>query len=146
MHFEAALNLVWLSLGVLAFAGAIHNTFRDSTGAEQRHRRWLHIVGVGLIVAALFPYISASDDILRVEHFNAQHQNGHSGKHSQNDDLIRLYETMDSPLVCRVCEIALTFCFISLIVTPVARQIDRIAPSEAGRSPPVIANADLACA
>ncbi len=47
-----------------------------------------------------------------------------------------LYETMDSPLICGVCEVALTFSLVWLIFTPVVRLIDRVAPSQAGRSPP----------
>lgn len=134
MHFEAALNIVWLVLGVIALASTIRTAFRPST-VENRAPAWLHIVGVALIVIALFPYISATDDVLRIEHFNWQ-QNHHSSKQSQNDELMRLYEVMDSPLVCRVSEIALTFFFISLVFTPVAAAIGRIAPLQAGRSPP----------
>ena len=117
VHFEAALNVVWFVLGVIALASTIRAAFHPSA-VESRTPAWLHVVGVALIVAALFPYISATDDVLRIEHFNSQ-QNHHSSKQSQNDDLMRLYEAMDSPLVCRVSEVALTFFFISLVFTPV---------------------------
>lgn len=140
MYFESALNLVWLSLGLLALASTIRTSFR-AKAAQKRGPAWLHVVGVALIVVALFPYISATDDVVRIEHWNAEHNHQHPGKHSQNDELIRLYETMDTPLVCRICEVALTFFFISLVFTPLARLIDRIAPSQAGRSPPLTVNA-----
>ena len=126
---------MWLFLGILALASTTRAAFRRPASIK-RAPAWLHIVGVALIVVALFPYISATDDVLRIEHFNSQQNHQHSSKQSQNDDLIRLYETMDTPLVCRVSEVALTFFFISLVFTPIAKLLDRIAPSEAGRSPP----------
>jgi hypothetical protein len=45
----------------------------------------------------------------------------------------------DSPLVCRISEVALVFFFISIVFAPVARVIERIAPLHAGRSPPLSA-------
>jgi hypothetical protein len=138
VHFDTTLNLVWLSLGALALARTIRVTFRQS-GVRAPKSRWLHIVGVGLIVAALFPYISATDDVLRIEHFKAQHDSRHPTKQTQSDDLMRLYETMDSPLVCPISEVSLVFIFISIVFTPVARLIERIAPLHAGRSPPPLA-------
>ncbi len=136
MYFETALNVVWLMLGLFALASTIRFALRPSTELK-RAPAWLHIVGVGLIIAALFPYISATDDVVRIEHFNAQHDHGHPGKRSHNDDLLRLYETMDTPLVCRAPEVAIQFYFVALTFTPVLHASDRIAPREAGRSPPV---------
>lgn len=136
VHFETALNIVWLCLGLFALGNTIRATCRQNS-QPKRAPAWLYIVGVTLIVVALFPYISATDDVLRIEHFNAQHNSHHSNKQSQNDDLIRLYETMDSPLVCRVCEVALTFFFISLVFTPGLTLLDRSEPLQAGRSPPL---------
>ena len=138
MHFDTILNLVWLSLGLLAFASAARVALRRSAGKDSA-RAWLHVVGVALIVAALFPYISATDDVLRIEHFDAQHAQQHSHKRGHNDDLMRLYETLDSPLLCRTCEIVFTFTFFLLVILPVARLVERIAPLAAGRSPPVAA-------
>jgi hypothetical protein len=136
VHFETALNLVWLLLGLLALACTAHAAFRQ----ERERRRapaWLHIVGVGLIVAALFPYISATDDILRIDRFSAQHDSNRQSNQTKTDDLIRLYEVMDSPLACPVSGVILIFFFVSLVFAPFARLIDRIAPFEAGRSPPL---------
>lgn len=126
--------------GLLALASTIRARCRRDP-EEQRAPAWLHIGGVALIVVALFPYISATDDVLRIEHFSAQHDRHHPTKQNQSDDLMRLYETMDSPLVCRVCEVTMTFSFISLVFTPVATLIDRVAPLQAGRSPPWIETA-----
>lgn len=136
VHFETALNVAWLLLGALALACTLHAAFRGKP-QERRAPPWLHVVGVALIVAALFPYISATDDILRIEHFSSQQDPHHPRRQSKTDDLIRLYEAMDTPLVCPVSEVALTFFFVSLVFAPLVRLIERIAPSEAGRSPPL---------
>lgn len=135
MQFETALNVAWLLLGLLALAFTAHAAFRRKP-EETRAPAWLHIVGVGLIVAALFPYISATDDIVRIEHFNSQHNPRHPGKQAKTDDLIRLYEAMDTPLACPVSTVVLIFFFVSLVFAPLARLIERFKPFEAGRSPP----------
>ena len=137
MHFESALNLVWVLLGAVALMSTIHSSFARNASRLQTSR-WLHIVGVALIVAALFPYISATDDVLRIQHFKAQHNPHHSSKQSQNDDLMRLYETMDSPLVGRITEVTVVFFFVSVIFVPVAKAVGRNAPFRAGRSPPLL--------
>jgi hypothetical protein len=137
VQFDTALNIAWLLLGLLAFGSTARTTFK------RRHLQtsksgWLHIIGVGLIVTALFPYISATDDVVRIEHFNAQHSRQHPSKQT-NDDLLRLYETMDTPLIGRVAVVALIFLFISLVFIPVTRLIERITPLYFGRSPPSLA-------
>ncbi|MBV8553830.1 MAG: hypothetical protein JOY54_21220 [Acidobacteriaceae bacterium] len=144
MSFDSALNLVWLLLGAIALICTIRARARRP--ASQRiGPPSLHIVGVTLIAAALFPYISATDDVLRVQNLERQHDAHHPGQapakqsqksNSQNQDLMRLYETIDTPLVCRIQEISLLLCFISLVIAPVVTRIDRSAPSESGRSPP----------
>lgn len=139
MHFDTTLNLVWVLLGLLALSGAIRAEF---FGRARLHEpRWLHVVGVALIVVALFPYISATDDILRIEHMNSElehgHGNGSTSGQKQNDDLMRLYETMDSPLIANFCQLVFTFCFFAFVVTVTRSTLSRNAPHRAGRSPPV---------
>ncbi len=137
MQFETALNVAWLLLGLLALACTAHAAFRRDR-EQRRASAWLHIVGVGLIVAALFPYISATDDVLRIEHFSSQHDPHRPAKQSKIDDLIRLYEVMDTPLACPISQVALIFFFVWLVFAPLAKGIERIAPFEAGRSPPFV--------
>jgi hypothetical protein len=138
VQFDIALNVAWFLLGIVALAGTVRAAVKRAPQNRQS-AAWLHVVGVGLIVAALFPYISATDDVLRVKHFNSQHDGHHSGKQSRTDDLMRLYETLDSPLACRCCELSVIFCFFAVIVLPVANAFTRIAPLQAGRSPPLVA-------
>ena len=99
--------------------------------------KWLHLIGVAAIVVALFPYISATDDVLRIERFGTQQTHETGSKHKASDDLLRLYETLDSPLLCGCCRVALTLIFLSLLAAPVQRMIRRSIPLEAGRSPPL---------
>ena len=137
MQFETALNLIWLALGIIALA----STARAALCRKPRLKNspaWPHIVGVALIVASLFPYISATDDALRAEHFAAQHEHGHAGKHSRIDNLIRLYEAMDNPLLSEARKVVLIFFFISLVFTPVREAVTRMVPQHAGRSPPCL--------
>ncbi len=134
MQFDTTLNVTWLLLGLTAFFATIATGIRR---ADRRASAWLHIVGVALIVAALFPYISATDDSVQLEQFHAQHDRHHSGKQSQKNDLIRLYETMDSPLLCRTHQVAITLCFVSLVQDVTITCVERIAPLVSGRSPPL---------
>jgi hypothetical protein len=138
VHLDTTLNAAWLFLGVLAVAISVR------IGAPRRRsgRLWtkcLHGIVVAVIVSALFPYISATDDIVRIEHFAPRHhdQIPHSNKHA--DNLVRLYEVMDAPLVCDVQRIEFTLLFVALVLIPLASGTDRIAPFSAGRSPPAFA-------
>ena len=131
MHFDTALNLAWFLLGATALAATLKLSRRASSGSRQ-----LHLVGVAAIVVALFPYISATDDVLRIEHFTAQQTHTDGDKHKAGDDLLRLYETLDSPLLCGICRITFTLICFSLLAVPVQFLIRRSIPSEAGRSPP----------
>jgi acyl-coenzyme A synthetase/AMP-(fatty) acid ligase len=138
VHFELFLNLVWLLLGLLALASTGRAALRRSPIAKSAPA-WLHVVGVGLIVVALFPYISATDDVLRIEHFNSQHDQQRQDKQSRTDNLMRLYETADSGLVSHTCEVAMTLFVVGIVFTPAQTLVERIAPLEAGRSPPFAA-------
>ena len=140
MQFDTALNVVWLALGLIALASTARAAL-CRTPRLKNSPAWLHIVGVALIAASLFPYISATDDALRAENFAAQHDQGHPGKHSRMDNLMRLYEAMDNPLLCEARKIILVVFFVSLVFTPAIRVVSRMVPHRAGRSPPSFATA-----
>jgi hypothetical protein len=128
VHFDTALNSIWFAMGILACAGAIRATRRYSG---------FRVAGIVLVVAALlFPYISATDDVVRIEHLRGQSSHSSSSQRGPTDDLIRLYQTMDTPLVCAILRVSLTLFFVLLVGTSVVRRIDRSAPFESGRSPP----------
>ena len=133
MHLDTALNLAWFLLGALALGTTLGLSRRASFSSK-----WFHFIGVSAIVVALFPYISATDDVLRIEHFNTQGTHSNGSKHKAGDDLLRLYETLDSPLICGTCRIAFTLTFVLLLAAPVQRLLRRSIPLKAGRSPPLL--------
>ena len=137
MHFDTALNLAWLLFGAIALAITLGLSRRVSSGKGVLSG-WLHLIGMAAIIVALFPYISATDDILRIEHFNTQQEHQRGDKHSSSDDLLRLYETLDSPLLGNFCRIILTLIFVSFLAVPVHKLVRRSIPLEAGRSPPLL--------
>ena len=133
MHFDTALNVVWCFLGVIALASAVRSGIR-----RNRSGAWLHIIGVALIVAALFPYISATDDLVRSEDLSNQHTQDHSpGRKTHNDNLIRLYVALDSPLLSSTCAFVMTFFAVWFVLLLLVKRARRVAPACAGRSPPV---------
>jgi hypothetical protein len=143
VQFEAALNLVWLVLGVLALASTSRSRLYGSGDYKVRYAAhspvWLHVCGVALIVAALFPYISATDDVLRIEHMNVEQLPGHhqeTGKKAGIDGLMRLYEAMDTPVVGAVRELAFILFFVGMVVVLVRQHVERSMPLQSGRSPP----------
>lgn len=147
MHFDTALNLIWALLGFLALGSVSHSNFYRTLDESHRSKR-LHLIGLGLIVVALFPYVSATDDVLRIEHYRVQHETGvqdsahpdtSTGSQAQLNDLMRLYEAMDSPLMCRVAEIAFVLAFLALVFSAATRPTYRSAPGCSGRSPPLCA-------
>ena len=140
MQFDTALNLVWLALGIIALGATVRIALHAHP--QNRSAAWLHIVGVALIVAALFPYISATDDIVRSEGISTQDRShAPDGKKAPNDNLMRLYETLDSPLVCKTCTFTLTFFALWVVFTPAPKRDHNVAPDFAGRSPPALAPA-----
>ena len=136
MTFETALNVIWLLLGCVAFANAVRVFVGRNSARKQL--KWFHVVGIALILAALFPYISATDDILRVENYASQKGHPHS-KSTPTDNLVRLYATADSPLVCKFATLAFTFVFLAFVFLPVVTVVERSSPFQIGRSPPVLA-------
>jgi hypothetical protein len=132
VHFDTALNLTWLLLGAMALVATLGLSRRASFSSKQ-----LHLVGVAAIVVALFPYISATDDVLRIERSDTQQTHENGGKHKSSDNLLRLFETLDAPLLCGSCRLAVSLIFLALLAAPIQNLIGRSIPLEAGRSPPL---------
>jgi hypothetical protein len=135
VRFDTTLNLLWACLGLLALIGTFRICLRSKK--ESGKSRWLLFIGVASIVAALFPYVSATDDVLRIDRFNSQHATPDGTKrHTKADDLVRLFETLDTPLVCRVAGISLIFVFVAFVPAYFETGIDRSVPLASVRSPP----------
>jgi hypothetical protein len=133
LRFDTALNLVWVLLGGMALMCTLCASRRGTR--QFSLSRLFEVVGVASVVLALFPYISATDDILRIEQLASQqeHQQNNVG-HGNN--LLRLFETVDQPVISRCCQVALTLFFLELVVIFQRGLVTRVAPLTAGRSPP----------
>jgi hypothetical protein len=119
VRFDTALNLLWLILGLLALLATLR---------PKQKITWLQILGVALVVAALFPFISATDDLLRIEQATRPT--------SANEHLIRLYANMETPLQTEAPLLSITLCFLSLVLPLLRPNLERSVPITIGRSPP----------
>lgn len=128
---DLTLNLAWLSLGVLAL-GATFGVSSRKSGSK----RW-QLAGIVLVLAALFPIISATDDVVRVEHYTSEHGGHHSRRSTTSDELIRLYEAMDAPLAVQASRIEVILLFIAFVTVVRTAVLTRVAPFAFGRSPPI---------
>jgi hypothetical protein len=132
--FDAILNTVWLLLGTIALAVILARTIKGSS-------RLLCCIGVGLVVATLFPVISATDDVIRIQHLEGTHHS-HKGRSETDshkrtsDNLIRLYEAMESPLAATPVRISFSLFFIFLIVALCVLYARQRTVAPGGRSPP----------
>lgn len=139
MPFDTALNVIWLGLSVLALA-SILRLRADRFSLALRLPSSLQVCGLAVILAALFPYISATDDVLRIQHMDLHQGPQHpqeSGKGCSKDGLLRLYEALDSPMVLPATQISFVLLFISLVIAPVVTVVSRSLPFASGRSPPL---------
>lgn len=136
MHIDSTLNLVWAGLGLAALVLMAWVDYRNH-GVRPVRSRLLRLVGVALVVTALFPYISATDDVLQIEHVAAE-MGGHerSTQHQHLNDLLRLYDTIDNSLMTHGCSFSLALVFLSLVINPVFERSERSTPNFGGRSPP----------
>ncbi len=98
--------------------------------------KWLRLVGVASIVIAVFPYISASDDLVRISNARPQTEQQSSTSHNPASDLLRLYEVIDTPLIGHVCSLVVTFIFLCIVVVAEKAALGRSAPKPSGRGPP----------
>jgi hypothetical protein len=137
VQLDLILNMVWALLGALALSAVFVADARERCFRPFRHRA-LHIIGTALVVIALFPYISATDDVVQIEHANAdagQHDK-QSGQHRPGNDLWRLYDASDHSVVASCAFVAPSFTFVSVVDTPAAIISETSVPQAAGRSPP----------
>ncbi len=137
MAFESILNAAWLWMGIIALIVLCARSFKARNTVSC-------CIGVALIAATLFPIISASDDVIRIQHLERAHQagqntgqNGNSGHKRTTENLIRLYEAMESPLVPAAVGISFVLFFIFLIRPLCVANVQQRTMASGGRSPPV---------
>jgi hypothetical protein len=137
MAFDTALNALWLLLGAIVMGWMLCARYRNGPRRSVCATS-LQAIRFALVLAALFPYVSATDDVVRIQTLDQHHDRSYPARQTQNQNLLRLYETMDTPLVCRVQEIAFVLFFVALVLAPVVKCSTRSEPSESGRSPPIL--------
>jgi hypothetical protein len=121
LHYDTALNLLWLLLGAVGLL---------ATACSNGKRTWLRVVRVAVVVAVVFPFLSASDDLLCIEQAARP---GGAGEH-----VVRLYTNMESPLAASAPQIRLALFFILLVAPLLTQRLDRSTPIAIGRSPPAL--------
>jgi hypothetical protein len=131
--FENILNGVWLLLGFIALIAIRARSTKSRSPV-------LCCIGVALVIATLFPIISASDDIIRIQHLERGHesQSQRSNSHKRTtDSLIRLYEAMESPLAVTPVRVCFVLFFAFLIVSLCNPDVRQRTIAQSGRSPPL---------
>jgi hypothetical protein len=121
VRFDNALNLIWLSFGLLALLATVRS---------KKRRTGFQVLGVTLVVTALFPFISASDDLVRIEQS--------SRPTGANEHLVHLYMNLETPLAAVAPKVSFTLHFIHLVSIPLGQGMERSAPVSIGRSPPIL--------
>lgn len=133
--FESTLNILWVTLGVAAVCAAWRAAYLRA--ASNRPKRF-QVLCVVLVVAALFPFISSTDDIVRLQELRTQQQQSGPADGRAHDNLVRLYEAMDAPIAGEFHRLVVTFSSVPLVSEPVQAVRDRAIPHTAGRSPPTL--------
>jgi len=138
--FESILNAAWLVMGIAALIVLCARSFKARNTVSC-------CIGVALIAATLFPIISASDDVIRIQHLERAHQPGQnsgqnksgntSGHKRTTENLIRLYEAMESPLVPVAVRVCFVLFFIFLVRPLCVANVLQRTMANGGRSPPV---------
>ena len=137
MPFDVALNLAWLGLGSLILALTI--------GASRRLKGrdsvpyWLQIACAVAIAGALFPFVSATDDLVRMEAMPSasEHQDTrNTGTSESNSNLLHLYQAAETFLTSRAIRIAYTPVFFAISRSIAPQSLGYVRLHIAGRSPP----------
>ncbi len=143
MTFEAALNLLWALVGVAALGvlGVSELRRRRATTVRARCRRGLAVL---IATVALFPCVSASDDLVRFEHFQLNLKT-HAGVGTSLPEkanprpalyLARLLEALENFQISAVGWLFVTLGFFALIRVVCKLSCERSLPSPTGRAPP----------
>ena len=133
MHFDAALNLVWLCLGVALLALTVYTSERSARG--RKHAPWLRLAGAVVIAGTLFPCVSATDDLVWMERSTprSEHQNTRS---DSTRLLLNFHQASEASLPIGTVKLGCTFVFLGFLLVPVFQSIGRQRTRVTGRSPP----------
>jgi len=127
----AILNLLWVTLSIAAVLLQLRADVRR--GATRRARIRGAVI-VLLAVVALFPCISASDDLARINLLDSKNQASPEAR--SLGELVRLFDILESAQIAVVLAVAVTLAVFAVVVTFGPDSIDRLLPSFSGRAPP----------
>lgn len=143
MSVDSALNLVWALAAVVALGVFAVSERRRRRGATftARCRRGL---AVFVAAVALFPCISASDDLVRFEAMQAglgtrtaiQNQVAANSSDKPALYLARLLEALENFQISTAVSLLAALCFFAVVRIRFSRGRDRFLPSRASRAPP----------
>ena len=137
MTVDYLLNLIWLCLGAVALCA----TRGSRPITETKRLRSFRFISVVLVIAALFPYISALDDTLQLAQLGRaagarswtqrRAPDGH-----QANELVWLFESMGDSVLAPAPPIVPRFSYLKLVTIPDFNELGRPSPPSLGRSPP----------
>jgi hypothetical protein len=134
---DIALNLIWLVLGAVALLATRYAPRRTT----RRRLSTVRFVSVIVVLAALFPYISALDDSLQLAQVRGKVQKtrdlesiSHVGAHSS--DLVWLFESLNDAETGNRTAIPPGFIEYTVTATAGYCEIHRPAVPSNGRAPP----------
>jgi hypothetical protein len=141
MTFDTALNLVWAFAGAAALGTLAARDICRQVDLWDRCRRTL-VVFVACV--ALFPCVSASDDMVQFEHLQVNSRTGGEGvgclpvKRGEKPALYlaRLLESLENFQISTTCQLRPGLCLLALVGTFSDHRVARPLPSRPGRSPP----------
>lgn len=145
VHFDAALNLVWLALGlgVLAFVAHVSPPFRQG----RIQWRGSRLAGVAVFAITLFPYVSATDDLVWVEaatsvveHTQDCADDGSQKASARSISLLQscVQDWCSAP---DILDLSPSYAFFILTAAPACHGYDWNQTHSAGRSPPASSKA-----
>lgn len=143
MGFESALNLVWALVGVMALVLlAISERGRASSTLRSRFRRGLAVL---IATVALFPCISASDDLICLQQLNlgfgnragfANPQQPKEPSRKPGRSLALHLESLENFQISSSCPVLVRLSFFALLGQRAIGGFECPCPSRGGRAPP----------
>lgn len=140
-----ALNLIWLFLAAGALAVLACSEGRRSASRKSGIRR--RVVCVFLVAISLFPYVSASDDLIGFAYLRSRLETHNGWGHSLPENskqrayttqLARLLQSLDDLQVTAFFALFFNLCFFGLVfLTRRFSQLRRL-PIQSSRAPPLI--------
>ena len=136
VHLTTALNLLWGLLAGIAFSVYARN--EAGHGSRSRRGAWRRFSAVAIIVLALFPCISASDDILGFAALTPSGQQNSSVEDRVSLQLASLLQSLEQIQIAEVFSLVLALSFFGLVTLSwYELRVCRL-PALPGRAPPVV--------